>query len=51
MLKLGQGRRNQNTADQFFDEAQFESYRHLGKFLLDHVIETVGEQTTPAGKV
>jgi len=40
---------HQDTSDQFFDEAQFESYRHLGKFLMDHVYESVGKQTTPGG--
>jgi hypothetical protein len=40
---------HQATSDQFFDEAQFESYRHLGKFLMDHVYEAVGKQTTPGG--
>jgi hypothetical protein len=42
---------HQATSDQFFDEAQFESYRHLGKFLMDHVYESVGKQTTPSGKI
>lgn len=41
---------HQTTGDQFFDEAQFESYRHLGKFLMDKVIETVEQQKTPGGK-
>lgn len=38
---------HQTTADQFFDEAQFESYRHLGKFLMESVITDVGKHTTP----
>lgn len=35
---------NQSTADQFFDEAQFESYRALGY----HTVETVFEDLDPA---
>jgi Patatin-like phospholipase len=41
---------HQTTADQFFDEAQFESYRHLGKFLMDAVIDSVAQQKTPEGQ-
>ena len=41
---------HQTTADQFFDEAQFESYRHLGKYLMDGVIASVGQKKTPAGQ-
>jgi hypothetical protein len=31
---------HETTADQFFDEAQFESYRALGSFVMDRVLET-----------
>lgn len=41
---------HQTTDDQFFDEAQFESYRHLGNYLMDKVLESVEQQKTPLGK-
>lgn len=41
---------HQPTGDQFFDEAQFESYRHLGHHLMDEVIKSVRQQETPSGK-
>lgn len=41
---------HQTTEDQFFDEAQFESYRHLGNFLMDEVLKSVSQQKTPGGK-
>jgi hypothetical protein len=28
---------NESTANQFFNEAQFESYRHLGSFIIDEI--------------
>lgn len=37
---------HQTTADQFFDEAQFESYRHLGNFLMDQVLMSVSQKKT-----
>ncbi|MBI5429181.1 MAG: hypothetical protein HY938_01850 [Nitrosomonadales bacterium] len=40
---------HQTTGDQFFDEAQFESYRHLGNFLMDEVIESIGQHKSPRG--
>ncbi|MDH4284757.1 MAG: hypothetical protein OEV35_05515 [Gallionellaceae bacterium] len=42
---------HQTTADQFFDEGQFESYRHLGNFLMVEVLHTVSQQKTPSGKI
>ena len=41
---------HQTTGDQFFDEAQFESYRHLGNYLMDEVIRSISQKETPAGK-
>lgn len=41
---------HQTTGDQFFDEAQFESYRHLGNFLMDEVLKSVSQHKTPRGK-
>ena len=41
---------HQPTGDQFFDEAQFESYRHLGNFLMDDVIEAIKQEKSPGGK-
>ena len=32
---------HQSTADQFFDEAQFESYRMLGKYMATRVLEDI----------
>ncbi|MBI5660162.1 MAG: hypothetical protein HZC43_11585 [Nitrosomonadales bacterium] len=48
--KANPGFPHQTTADQFFDEAQFESYRHLGRFLMNNVLNSIGEQKTPGGK-
>lgn len=41
---------HQTTGDQFFDEAQFESYRHLGNFLMDEVLRTASQKKTPGEK-
>ena len=41
---------HQTTADQFFDEAQFESYRHLGNFLMDEVLHSISQKKTPNEK-
>ncbi len=40
---------HQPTGDQFFDEAQFESYRHLGNYLMDVVLNSVSQEKTPGG--
>jgi hypothetical protein len=37
---------NETTANQFFNEAQFESYRHLGSFIVD----CIGDAAPPAAK-
>jgi len=43
---------NETTSDQFFDEAQFESYRKLGDligdavFSRDEVVRSIGEDTS-----
>jgi len=36
---------HETTADQFFDEAQFESYRALGSFVMDRVLNHAGDTT------
>jgi len=41
---------HQATGDQFFDEAQFESYRHLGNSLMGEILESVSQKETPSGK-
>ena len=41
---------HQTTADQFFDEAQFESYRHLGNFIMDQVLMSVSQKRTRKDK-
>lgn len=48
--KANPGFPHQTTADLFFDEAQFESCRHLGSFLMDNVLDTTGQEKTPGGK-
>lgn len=35
---------HQTTADQFFDEPQFESYRMLGSYIMDHMCGSGNEQ-------
>lgn len=47
--KANPGFPHQPTADQFFNEAQFESYRHLGQFLMDKLVVQVVEEKTPQG--
>ncbi|MBZ5605618.1 MAG: hypothetical protein LAO79_25240, partial [Acidobacteriia bacterium] len=34
---------HQTTADQWFDESQFESYRALGRFVMESALERLGE--------
>jgi hypothetical protein len=36
---------HETTADQFFDEAQFESYRALGSFIMNRVLDTASDTT------
>jgi hypothetical protein len=38
---------HQTTADQWFDESQFESYRHLGQHVTSTVLESVGGSSKP----
>ena len=38
---------HQSTADQFFDDAQFESYRKLGYFLMGEVLAGIDKTSTP----
>jgi hypothetical protein len=35
---------HQTTADQWFDESQFESYRALGRFVVESTLETLGNR-------
>jgi hypothetical protein len=39
---------HQTTTDQFFDEAQFESYRRLGLHIIERIGEQGGETSPPA---
>lgn len=48
--KTNPGFPHQTTADQFFDEAQFESYRHLGNFLMDKVLDSISQEETQKKK-
>lgn len=41
---------HQTTADQFFDEAQFEAYRLLGEALAREVVRTLDDATGSAGQ-
>ncbi|WP_437849960.1 hypothetical protein [Sorangium sp. So ce363] len=41
---------HQTTADQFFDEAQFEAYRLLGEALAHEVVRTLDDATGSAGQ-
>ncbi len=41
---------HQPTPDQFFDEAQFESYRKLGYTLMGNVLDNLAQTTTPSGQ-
>ncbi len=42
---------NQSTADQWFDEAQFESYRALGEHILHSILEEkIGDSNTVGSK-
>lgn len=38
---------HQSTADQFFDDAQFESYRKLGYFLMEAVLAGIDKTSSP----
>jgi hypothetical protein len=42
---------HETTADQFFDEAQFESYRALGSFVMTRVLDTAGDTRDLPGVV
>jgi len=39
---------HESTADQFFDEPQFESHRMLGSYILDRLLDAAGEPDTVA---
>ena len=39
----------QTTADQFFDEAQWESYRKLGEHIAEHVLAPLGSMLARSG--
>jgi Patatin-like phospholipase len=41
---------HQSTADQWFDESQFESYRALGRFVVESALEALGDREQVAGK-
>jgi hypothetical protein len=41
---------HQPTPDQFFDEAQFESYRKLGYTLMGKVLGDIAQTSTPSGQ-
>jgi hypothetical protein len=41
---------HETTANQFFTEAQFESYRHLGSHSVDEILGTVAENSTMGAK-
>ena len=41
---------NQSTADQWFDEAQFESYRALGEHIVHSIFEKIGDSNTVSSK-
>jgi hypothetical protein len=41
---------NQSTADQWFDESQFESYRALGEHIIQSLFEKIGDSKTVSGK-
>lgn len=41
---------NQSTADQWFDESQFESYRALGEHSIQKIIGEIGDSHTLSGK-
>jgi len=41
---------NETTANQFFNESQFESYRHLGSFALDSIVDADLMQKEPKSK-
>jgi len=39
---------HETTADQFFTEAQFESYRQLGAFVMEHITASATAPGAPA---
>ena len=41
---------NQSTADQWFDESQFESYRALGEHIIQSIFKKIGDSQTVSGK-
>ncbi|HSB26579.1 MAG TPA: hypothetical protein VLE19_01930, partial [Pyrinomonadaceae bacterium] len=41
---------HQSTADQFFDEPQFESYRILGSHIMDQLCDPVAKELTEGAK-
>jgi hypothetical protein len=41
---------HQPTPDQFFDEAQFESYRKLGYTLMGSILNGIDQTSTPSGQ-
>lgn len=42
---------HESTADQFFDEGQFEAYRALGQHIGEHAIEVLAPKVSPDGQV
>jgi len=42
---------DQSAADQWFDEPQLESYRHLGHLMTDELIESVAPNRVPVAKL
>ncbi len=42
---------HESTADQFFDESQFESYRALGACIVEQMVKELGSQVQHAGDI